>query len=75
MPITEAIKSLIDLSDLDVVSLGSPYPFTVISRDAELGLFSCMVCIATYLEIVRHGFAIGDGLVNVDLQESAAREQ
>lgn len=43
---TDAIKSLMDLSDLDG---GSPYPLMCISRDEELGLLSCIVCIATYL--------------------------
>ena len=50
MPITEAIKSLNDLSDLDDASLMSPYPLVCSSRDDELEPFSCMVCTATYLE-------------------------
>lgn len=50
MPMTEAIKSLIDFSEDDGRSRGSPYPFTCISRAPELGLFSCIVCMATYLK-------------------------
>lgn len=49
MPTTEAIKSLMDLSGLDGVSLASPYPLACNSRDGEMGPLSCMVCMATYL--------------------------